>query len=81
MTKREVLDAINATITPNNMNGITAQSLNNVLTSMVECTPESSGDGGGEREELVLYFDITGVFAEGFTKDAIDLFIETYSLE
>lgn len=46
MTKREVLDAINATITPNNMNGITAQSLNNVLTMMVENAGENAGEGG-----------------------------------
>lgn len=53
MTKREVLDAINATITPNNMNGITAQSLNNVLTMIVENAGEGGGSGDGALRIMV----------------------------
>lgn len=46
MAKQDVLDAINATITPNNVKGITAESLNNVLTMMTENAGEGgSGDG------------------------------------
>lgn len=46
MAKQDVLDAINATIIENGQKGITAQSLNNVLTMMVENAGEGgSGDG------------------------------------
>lgn len=46
MAKQDVLDAINATIVPNNIKGITAESLNNVLTMMTENAGEGgSGDG------------------------------------
>lgn len=46
MVKQDVLDAINATIVPNGVKGITAQSLNNVLTMMTENAGEGgSGDG------------------------------------
>lgn len=46
MAKQDVLDAINATIAPNNIKGITAESLNNVLTMMAENAGEGgSGDG------------------------------------
>ena len=42
MAKQDVLDAINATIIENGQKGITAQSLNNVLTMMAE----NAGEGG-----------------------------------
>lgn len=46
MAKQDVLDAINATIAPNGIKGITAESLNNVLTMMTENAGEGgSGDG------------------------------------
>lgn len=46
MAKQDVLDAINATVAPNNIKGITAESLNNVLTMMAENAGEGgSGDG------------------------------------
>ena len=46
MAKQDVLDAINATIAPNGIKGITAQSLNNILTMMTENAGEGgSGDG------------------------------------
>lgn len=43
MAKQEVLDAINATVAPNNIKGITADSLRNVLTLMTE----NAGSGEG----------------------------------
>lgn len=74
MTKREVLDAINATITPNNMNGITAQSLNNVLTMMVENAGENAGEGGnsgsGSSDDILTISLLPGVL----NKDLIDEF-------
>lgn len=46
MAKQDVLDAINATIVENGQKGITAQSLNNVLTMITENAGEGgSGDG------------------------------------
>lgn len=46
MAKQDVLDAINATIVPNNIKGITAESLRNLLIMMVENAGEGgSGDG------------------------------------
>ena len=46
MAKQDVLDAINATIVENGQKGITAQSLNNILTMMTENAGEGgSGDG------------------------------------
>lgn len=46
MAKQDVLDAINATIVENGKKGITAQSLNNILTMIVENAGEGgSGDG------------------------------------
>lgn len=83
MTKREVLEAINATITPNNMNGITAQSLNNVLTSMVEYTPESSG-GNGETNSNVEILRLQTLPMETFselTPEVIDAFLEEMQTE
>lgn len=46
MAKQDVLDAINATIAPNGIKGITAESLRNLLIMMVENAGEGgSGDG------------------------------------
>lgn len=54
MTKAEILEAINATIAPNGVKGITAESLANILTEIVNATPEGgSGGAGGE------YLDMT----------------------
>lgn len=48
MTKQEIIEAINSTIVANGQKGITAESLNNVLTEMVNATPEGgSGEGSG----------------------------------
>ena len=74
MTKREVLDAINATITPNNMNGITAQSLNNVLTMMVENAGENAGEGGnngsGSSDDILTI----SLLPSNLSKDIMDAF-------
>lgn len=45
MAKQEVLDAINSTIVSNNIKGITADSLRNVLTLMTENAGSGSGEG------------------------------------
>jgi hypothetical protein len=47
MTRQEIINAINATIVANGAKGITAESLNNILTEMVNAIPEG-GSGGGE---------------------------------
>lgn len=44
MTKKEIIEAINATIIPNNVKGITAESLANILIEMVNAEG-GSGDG------------------------------------
>lgn len=51
MTKAEILEAINATIVPNGVKGITAESLANILTEIVNAAGE--GGAGGE------YLDMT----------------------
>lgn len=53
MAKQEVLDAINATIAPNGIKGITAQSLNNILTMMTENAGEGGGSGDGALRVIV----------------------------
>lgn len=57
MTKNEIIEAINATITPNGVKGITAESLANILTEIVNATPE--GGGGSGNGALVVY-DLAG---------------------
>lgn len=61
MTKAEVIEAINATIRPNGVKGITAESLANILTEIVNSSAEagsgsgsSSGGGGGYYIDLTL---------------------------
>lgn len=46
MTKEEIIEAINATITPNGEKAITAESLANLLIEMANATPEG-GSGSG----------------------------------
>ena len=53
MAKQDVLDAINSTIVQNDIKAITAQSLNNVLTMMVENAGEGGGSGDGALRILV----------------------------
>lgn len=54
MNKQEILDAINATIAPNNVKGITAEALANILTEIVNAMGTGSGAGGE-------YIDVTQV--------------------
>ena len=53
MAKQDVLDAINATIVENGQKGITAQTLNNVLTMMTENAGEGGGSGDGALRVIV----------------------------
>ena len=55
MTKTEILEAINATIIPNDNQGITADSLNNILTEIVNAMSEGSEGSGGSG----YYIDMT----------------------
>ena len=60
MAKQDVLDAINATIIENGQKGITAQSLNNILTMMTE----NAGEGGGSGDGLLrLNIPIPGLLS------------------
>lgn len=56
MAKQDVLDAINATIVENGQKGITAQSLNNILTMMTENAGEGGGSGDGALRIMVPDF-------------------------
>ena len=47
MTKQEILDAINSTIVTNGVKGITAESLANILTEIVNAAPEGGSGGSG----------------------------------
>lgn len=61
MAKQDVLDAINATIVENGQKGITAQSLNNILTMMTE----NAGEGGGSGDGLLrLNVPIPSIFED-----------------
>jgi hypothetical protein len=56
MAKQDALDAINATIVENNQKGITAQSLKNVLVTMVENAGESE-EGGSSLEPIKVMIE------------------------
>ena len=47
---QEVIDAINGTIVSNNVKGITADSLRNLLLLMAENSGGSGGSGEGKRK-------------------------------
>lgn len=83
MTKQEVLDAINATIVANGQKGITAESLNNILTEMVN----AAGEGGSGALRIMMPDSVLKeyyrTFAASVTPDifsaaVIDAFLETY---
>lgn len=63
MTKAEILEAINATIAPNGVKGITAESLANILTEIVNAAGE--GGAGGE------YIDMTMANPDDFESDEL----------
>ena len=66
MTKAEILEAINATIAPNGVKGITAESLANILIEIVNATPEGgSGGAGGE------YLDMTMANPDDYESDEL----------
>lgn len=61
MAKQDVLDAINATIISNNVKGINADSLRNILTMMVENAGEAgSGSGDGALRVIVPELILSG---------------------
>ena len=73
MAKQDVLNAINTTIATNNTKGITAESLNNVLTMMVENAGEGGGSGDGALKILVpdMIVGITIVEEGAFSLETI----------
>lgn len=66
MTKQEILEAIDATIVPNDKKAITADSLANLLREMASATPENSGNGVGDTSLRILLPDtlISSFFGE-----------------
>lgn len=56
MTKKELKEAIAATITENGQKGITGQALANLLNEIVD----AAGEGGGGGASNVLYLDAAG---------------------
>lgn len=80
MAKQEVLDAINATIVSNGIKGITADSLRNVLTLMVENGGEDEGENKGSGDGMlrihVPELMITGekfLEQEEFSRDTVEV--------
>lgn len=66
MSKQEILDAINATIVPNGQKGITAESLANILTEMVNAAGEGgSGGSGGSAGNEVIRLSNYGITEDG----------------
>lgn len=57
MNKAELIEAINATIAPNGVKGITAESLANILTEIVN----AAGGGGGGSLSVILAGEDLGV--------------------
>lgn len=64
MAKQDVLDAINATIAPNGIKAITAQSLNNVLTMMTENAGEGGSGDGALRVIVPEILMLGGIFID-----------------
>lgn len=61
MTKQDVLDAINATMVPNGIKAINADSIRNLLTMMMEFVGEAgSGSGDGALRVIVPELQILG---------------------
>lgn len=57
MNKAELIEAINATIAPNGVKGITAESLANILIEMVN----AAGGGGGGSLSVILAGEVFGI--------------------
>lgn len=76
---QEVIDAINATIAPNNVKGITADSLRNLLLLMAENSGGSGGSGEGALRVMVPFpSSVTEGAEEGATE--VDFTPETVAL-
>ena len=73
---QEVVDAINATIVPNNVKGITADSLRNLLLLMAENSGGSGGSGEGALRVMIPMGEF--VAEEGATE--VDFTPETLAL-
>lgn len=76
MAKQDVLDAINATIAPNNVKGITADSLRNLLLLMAENSGGSGGSGEGALRVMVPMGSLVveeGATEVDFTPETVDL--------
>lgn len=76
MTRNEILEAINQTIVTNDKQGITAASLNNILTEIVNATPETDGLSDDAIVRTIKMPDENG----NFTDEDLAYNIETYHL-
>ena len=76
MTRNEILEAINQTIVTNDKQGITAASLNNILTEIVNATPETDGLADDVIVRNIKMPDENG----NFTDEDLAYNIETYHL-
>jgi hypothetical protein len=74
MTKAEIIEAINATITANDEKAITAELLANILIEMVNATPEG-GSGGGSGNVKTIYLPM----AEDLTSEEMAKNAELYN--
>lgn len=74
MTKQEILEAINSTIVPNDSKGITAESLANILTEIVN----AAGEGGGVGGE---YIDMTMANPEDLTSTELTAEAKAHNAE
>jgi hypothetical protein len=75
MAKQDVLEAIDATIIPNGVKGITADTLNSVLTMIVENAGEGGGSGDGALRVIVPELSMIGMYfiEEGMiTEEMVD---------
>lgn len=64
MTKEEIIEAINSTIVANGQKGITAQSLNNILTMMTENAGEGGGGSGDGALRIMVPDTMIGIYEQ-----------------
>lgn len=60
MTKQDVLDAINATMVPNGIKAINADSIRNLLTMIMDFVGEGGGSGDGALRVIVPELQVLG---------------------
>ena len=77
MTKEEILSAIEATIKPNNQKGITAESLANILTEIVNASG-GSGSGGVSGYYFDLSMDDSGMSTPAAMAHNAEVYAEVY---